>query len=497
MTRIARATATALPYADESVDLVVSSPPYWGLRAYQDGGYLDDQIGDEESMDDYLQRLWSVMRECWRVLVPSGVACVVIGESRAGSGGAGGDYAHTGIRAGQPKWIGTGRRGTSGKGGTPRRKSMCGVPWRFALGCVDGLADPEGTGWVLVNEVVWSKPAGMPQSVVNRFRDSHEQVFVFAKAPEFYGDAYAAASDYTGRPKRGLMARNEHAPRQRGKRGQTFGALHLEAAIDHGNGLGRIPADVLTVNPHTLTQPDFLVVEPDGTTRGLSDPVGFVPPWEGGTSGSPSMRSIMEDALVRERAGQAHAQVLAVRHYAAFPPELIEPIIRVFAPEAVCLACGEPRRRVLGRACEACGAFVKRAVRACPSCGQSTFHDLPHRTTETLVACGCDDTSAPTRRGRVLDPFVGSGTSVAVAQALGRDGLGCDLSQAYCHLATWRAQVGVDATPAVGDVVADAQASLFETATRAGGADLNHFEAADVQGDAAGPISITVRRVRP
>lgn len=487
MSRVLRSDVGALPYADASIDLIVTSPPYWSLRAYQDEGHLEGQIGEEDSMEQYLSRLFAVMRECWRVLAPWGVACVVIGDSRSGSGGAGGDYGHNGIRAGQPGWIGTGRRGTSGKNGMPRRRSACGVPWRFALGCLDGLADPEGIGWVLANEVIWDKSdCGVPESVADRLRGNHEQVFMFAKSSEWYGDAYAVAEDYRGTPRRRLSERVDHAQRQvHGP--QHWGRLAPVAKVDNANGLGRIPGDVSRVQPRSLPQPDYLIIEHDGTIRGLSDPVGVNPLWEGGLDASPAMRSIAEEVVMRHLDGRPQPAVLCARHYAAFPPELIEPVIRIFSPGAVCTACGEPRRRVLGHKCDHCDAFVRRAVRTCPACGSrqehkhshsatasdrhpetrawhsgdSTLQGVPLRTTEAVFRCKCPDADAPTRPGRVLDPMCGSGTVPAVADALGRVGLGSDLSQSYCYLATWRQQVGTDDKPAATSVMDENQLSLF------------------------------------
>lgn len=515
---IARANATALPWADGSLDLIVTSPPYWALRSYQDHtGVLAGQIGDEDTMGEYLELLYGVMRECWRVLAPHGVCAVVIGDSYSGSGGAGGDYGHAGIKAGQPGWAGTGRRGAAGKAGTPRRKSLCGVPWRFALGCIDGQADPEGLGWVLVNDLVWEKPAGMPESVTDRCRSTHEYVFVFGKNPDHYGDAYALAEPYKMRPRRRVTPRVDVNPRPDGKAPNSWNSDTTRdvAGVDHGNGLGRIPGSVWEVQAQVLSQPDYLVVESDGQIRGLSDPVGFRPPWEGGTDSSPAMRAIAEDAVMREGSGVPQARIYAVRHYATYPPELVRRIVAAFAPEAVCTRCGEPRTRVLGRSCERCGAFVRRSTKSCQACGHvrdwkqgrqvsaehgRTDFSTPGRATPQKAggfassvrsdvtdaeaearqwhggesglgphgapgatyrfACGCDTPDAPTRPGRVGDPFAGSGTSIAVARSLGRESVGTDLSDAYCHLASWRVQVGLE-SPVVAEAVDSGQASLF------------------------------------
>ena len=93
MTGLLRADAVALPRADDSVDLVVTSPPYFALRSYQDDGeHYDGQIGSEATPAEFLDALWAVTRECVRVLKPSGSLWVNLGDKYAnptGSGSAG------------------------------------------------------------------------------------------------------------------------------------------------------------------------------------------------------------------------------------------------------------------------------------------------------------------------------------------------------------------------------------------------------------------------
>src|SRR5690348_1692562 len=77
-----RADARHLPLADSTVDLVVTSPPFWKLRDYRDGdGSLAGQIGNEPTLDEYLQNLWKVTAECARVLKPTGSIFVELGDS--------------------------------------------------------------------------------------------------------------------------------------------------------------------------------------------------------------------------------------------------------------------------------------------------------------------------------------------------------------------------------------------------------------------------------
>ena len=82
--QLIRGDATAIPLADDSVDAVVTSPPYFSLRAYQDGGEVyDGQIGSEATPQEYLEALWAWTAECRRVLKPSGSMFVNLGDKMA------------------------------------------------------------------------------------------------------------------------------------------------------------------------------------------------------------------------------------------------------------------------------------------------------------------------------------------------------------------------------------------------------------------------------
>lgn len=175
--------------------------PYFALRSYSDGGeHYDGQIGSEATPTAFLEALWAVTAECWRVLKPSGSLFVNLGDKYAGSGGhnnAGIAKPHTGSIA----FAGQARNAASRpatRRSSPdrynqasdgiRAKSLMGLPWRFAIGCIDGQADPEGKGWILRSEIVWSKPNGLPESVTDRVRRSHEQWFHLTKNGTYWAD---------------------------------------------------------------------------------------------------------------------------------------------------------------------------------------------------------------------------------------------------------------------------------------------------------------------
>src|SRR4051812_12224809 len=181
---ILRGNAAHLPLGDGTVDLVVTSPPYFGLRSYTDGGeHYAEQIGAEATPTEYLDALIACTREWMRVLKPGGSIFVNLGDKYAQRDGQGNnghrggtiaastsDYHVTGLTHGGRAW----------DNGGIRPKSLIGLPWRYAIRCVDEL------GLILRAEIVWAKPNGLPESVTDRVRRSHEQVFHFVKQPRYY-----------------------------------------------------------------------------------------------------------------------------------------------------------------------------------------------------------------------------------------------------------------------------------------------------------------------
>ena len=95
--------ALHIPLADESVQCVVTSPPYWGLRDYG----VSDQLGLEPTPDKFVENMVAVFREVWRVMRPDGTLWLNLGDSYYGSGGAGGDYNKGGLKSGRPRYEGT------------------------------------------------------------------------------------------------------------------------------------------------------------------------------------------------------------------------------------------------------------------------------------------------------------------------------------------------------------------------------------------------------
>jgi DNA modification methylase len=172
-----RALLPTLPA--QSAQCVITSPPYWGLRAYTN----DDprEIGREATYQAYVAALADVFDAVRRVLRDDGTFWLNLGDCYANDakwGGATGAKHARGLH-GTP--VGRGKRAT----GLPP-KSLVGIPWRVAFALQD-------RGWILRQEIIWSKANPMPESVQDRPTRSHETLFLFAKRPRYFYNAAAIA----------------------------------------------------------------------------------------------------------------------------------------------------------------------------------------------------------------------------------------------------------------------------------------------------------------
>lgn len=125
---------------DDSVQCVVTSPPYWGLRDYGQ----DDQIGAESTPAEFVEQLCLVFDEVWRVLANDGTLWLNLGDS----------YYN---------------------------KSLAGIPWRVAFALQE-------RGWYLRQDIIWAKPNPMPESVTDRCTKSHEYIFLLTKKAQYFFD---------------------------------------------------------------------------------------------------------------------------------------------------------------------------------------------------------------------------------------------------------------------------------------------------------------------
>jgi DNA modification methylase len=151
-----------------SVDCVVTSPPYWGLRDYRVAG----QYGAEATVEEYVGRLADLFDDVGRILVPGGAVWLNLADS---FGGSWGNYVAEGSRARTaPDRVATGYGVHQPPQSTYRAKDLVGIPWRVALSL-------QARGWLLRNAVVWEKPNARPESVRDRLGQRYEMVFLLTR----------------------------------------------------------------------------------------------------------------------------------------------------------------------------------------------------------------------------------------------------------------------------------------------------------------------------
>lgn len=393
---------------DESVDVIVTSPPYWALRDYG----IKNQLGAEQDFEDYLSRLLTIFDEAKRVLKSDGTCWINLGDTYASPGtlnaktyGEGGS-AHSAISSETRAKQGVGRTSKV------QAKSLIGIPERFVLGMLD-------RGWILRNKIVWHKPNHMPSSARDRFACSWEYLFLFVKSRRYYFDLDAVREPH----KRGTpLAERDFRQMMAGR--QTFKGKPRPTEIPHafkaGHPLGRSPDDAFSIHPQ-LGRPRF------GKERGWAS-------W----GGHPFSRERKYIAGTNDDYWDIPTKPFKGAHFAVFPEALIERPIKT-SPEQICVKCGTPRRR-LTKAVRTnersnISALRRDAKRRDKKIAQPLIKYDVARFTTGWTDCKC---GAGFKPALILDPFIGSGTTAVVAKRLGRDYLGFDLKPEYVKLAQER-----------------------------------------------------------
>jgi site-specific DNA-methyltransferase (adenine-specific) len=206
----------------QSVQCVVTSPPYWGLRDYD----IDDQVGLEPTLPQFLNRLTMTFREVRRVLKDDGVFWLNIGD---------------GYTSGNRAWRAPDKknpaRAMDVRPGTPnglKPKDLLGIPWRLAFALQDD-------GWYLRADIIWNKPNAMPESVKDRPTRSHEYIFMFSKSEKYFYDKVAILEP-NGRNRRSVWDIHTQ-PGFAGAHFATFPPRLIEPCIQASSGAGDIVLD--------------------------------------------------------------------------------------------------------------------------------------------------------------------------------------------------------------------------------------------------------------
>lgn len=381
---------------DGSVDLIVTSPPFLALRSYLPADHPDKakEIGSEPTPAAFIDTMLALTSEWRRLLAPYGSIAVELGDTYAGSGGAGGDYAENGLREGQPKFSGSNVRkawvtdhdsGRRNPGpGWPLAKSKTLIPelYRIALAYgihpLTGQPSPAGT-WRVRNVVTWCRPNPPVGALGDKWRPATSDIVVACVSGKRYWDDIATRREST-----------------------TVGGGTGFGAWDSSNDKSGVRRKVENTGAHSSGAPllDYWEIPP------------------GGYAGS---------------------------HYAVYPTALVEPLIKAMAPLKVCVECGEPARRIV-ETTNAVGKAVGRKAWMNGTEGIGSGHsgeitveandrsvpDYAEKVTTGWTDCGHDNY----RPALILDPFGGSGTTGVVGT--GHDVVLIDIDERNAELARER-----------------------------------------------------------
>ena len=377
---------------ERSVQMVVTSPPYYALRSYlrADDPNKAREIGAEPAPDClawarqeppcgrcYVCTMRAVFGAAWRVLRDDGTCWLNLGDSYANDekwGGATGGKHVDALHG--ATGIGRERRTT----GMPS-KSLMGIPWRVALAL-------QADGWVLRSDVVWAKPNAMPESVQDRPTKAHEYLFLLAKQPRYFYDAAAVAEPSS----------------------ETSGWAKQRAA--------GVNTWKYNDTPERIEQTGQRV--------------------ESSTLGTPGTRNARTVWTIP-------TAPYSGAHFAVFPEALAERCVRAGSAAQACPTCGAAWVRVVeqsgidnkdnevGREYEVPGLTKGSSADRVRRLSGSTYQYVRQPTNTFAPACACpgNDGSA---RSVVLDPFGGSGTTGRVAERLGRDAVLIELNADYAAL---------------------------------------------------------------
>lgn len=162
--------------SSKSVNTVVTSPPYWGLRDYGVNG----QIGLENSVEEYVSALVEVFREIKRILKDDGTVWVNLGDAYAGSGKGAWVEKDKQKHVYVPNPKGNETKINNIPTGL-KAKDLIGLPWKVAFAL-------QADGWYLRQDIIWHKSNPMPESVTDRPTRAHEYIFLMSKQPKYYYD---------------------------------------------------------------------------------------------------------------------------------------------------------------------------------------------------------------------------------------------------------------------------------------------------------------------
>ena len=446
-------------FPDCSVDCIISSPPYWGLRDYGTGKWVggdpkcdhsairhktreergglsevqsgnqggfgdenkwtsdncptcgaireDNQLGLEPDFHDYLNKMQTIMDELKRVLKNTGTCWINLGDTYSGSGkGAGTENCKESWRPNKKPELNE----------TITAKSRMGIPERFYINCIDG-------GWIARNHIVWTKNNSMPTSVKDRFKNAWESVFFFSKNKKYYFDLDAVrVPTITNTKPFNARVRDSKKQRYLQKATDEEIANHNEKGEKFDKKWNQHKKEVYG-NDDTKDRRSRVLAFMDTKDPNYVNPKGKNP----------------GDVF------RINTKPFKEAHFATFPPDLPQKILKCACPNQVCKECGKPRE-VLKKSIknndrlshtEQAEINKKRGMVDQTQRTRWVGGDAPVLDYEIIgyADCGCNAGFKP---GIVLDPFFGSGTVGLVAEQMGLRWCGIELNPEYIEIAKKR-----------------------------------------------------------
>ena len=381
------ATMNRLP--ESSVDLVLTSPPFLALRSYLPDDHPDKALegGAQATPGEYIDWLIDVVEACDRVLASHGTLAIELGDTYAGSGGSGGDYNKGGLREGQAVWSGSAaKRAKNGNDLAHARKD------RFA-------SSDRNPGW----------PLAKSQTLV-------PELLRFALV---YG-----LNPLTGRQTSRWRLRNTVTWC---RPNPTVGAL--------SDKFRPATSDLMVFCKSKRRYFDLDAVrEPSDYHRDSLYVNKATPP---GQRPNTSQHTVNAAGAPPLDWWSISPGGFPGAHYAVWPADLLVKPIAAMSPERVCRECGEPSRRIV--ATTPTGQNLAKPGGPTPGKQRGAVIStlIPKASSSVTVGwsdCGHGDW----RPGLVLDPFAGTGTTLAVATGHGRDAIGIDLDERNYELALQR-----------------------------------------------------------
>lgn len=230
---------------DQSVQTIVTSPPYYGLRDYG----VDGQLGLEDTPQAYIARLVGIFDAARRVLRDDCTLWINLGDSyynyRPGKGQALVQQSIANTNQDLPQVS-----AKRGKAQNYPEKSLMMIPARFAIAMQDA-------GWILRNDIIWHKPNPMPESVKDRCTNAHEHIFLFSKKPKYYCNMDAIREPHLWADRDKRADGKKHLSNGKSKSGNYA----MDDVAYHP--LGRNKRDVWTVSTKPYSGAHFAVFPPD------------------------------------------------------------------------------------------------------------------------------------------------------------------------------------------------------------------------------------------